>query len=112
MTVSAMVAVAVNAPEVPVIVTVTGPPAVAALLAVSVRTLELLAGLVPNDAVTPLGNVDVTASWTLPANPAMSLTVMVSVLLPPWATESVCDAGERVKPAPTPFTVTVPVLPS
>jgi len=69
---------AVSVPEVPLIVTVTGPPAVAVLLTVSESTLELVAGLVAKEAVTPLGNPD-AASVTLPVNPPMPVTVMVSV---------------------------------
>jgi hypothetical protein len=61
-------------------VTVTGPPVVAALLAVSVSTLELVAGLVANDAVTPLGK-PVAESVTLPVKPLAGVTVIVSVLL-------------------------------
>ncbi len=48
-TVTLTVVVWLNVPEVPVIVTGVAPPAVAVLLAVSVKVLPL------NDAVTPLG---------------------------------------------------------
>jgi hypothetical protein len=68
LTVSANVVLALNAPDVPVIVTVTGPPNVAAPDAVSVNTLEDVAGLVANEAVTPLGR-PVAASVTAPENP-------------------------------------------
>lgn len=78
LTVRAIVVEAVSVPEVPLIVTVTGPPAVAVLLTVSESTLELVAGLVAKEAVTPLGNPD-AASVTLPVNPPMPVTVMVSV---------------------------------
>jgi hypothetical protein len=79
-TVRAMVVLAVRLPEVPVMVTVVGPPAVAELLAVSVSTLvvAVLVGL--NDAVTPLGRPD-AARLTSPVNPFTSVTVMV--LVPP-----------------------------
>jgi hypothetical protein len=60
--------VAVNAPEVPVMVRFAVPPA-AVLLAVNVSTLVPLVGFVPHDAVTPLGRPDVTAKFTLPVNP-------------------------------------------
>jgi hypothetical protein len=73
----------VSVPEVPVIVTVVGPPTVAVALAVNVKTLEVvvLEGL--NDAVTPAGRVDVTARLTLPANPLTGFTVIVLVPLLP-----------------------------
>jgi hypothetical protein len=64
-------------------VSVTGPPATAELLAVNVTTLEVVAGLGSNDAVTPLGKVEVTARFTLPVKLFVGFTVMVLVLLPP-----------------------------
>lgn len=51
-TLTPTVAVWVKEPDIPVIVTVVGPPVVAVLLAVSVRVLP------ENDAVTPLGKPD------------------------------------------------------
>ena len=81
LTVSAIVVVAVVLPEVPVIVTVAGP-VVAVLLAVSVSTLALVDGAGLNDAVTPLGK-PVAVKPTLPVNPPVSVTVMVSVALLP-----------------------------
>ena len=81
-TVSATVVDAVSEPEVPVIVTVVGPPTVAVLDAVSVSTLDPVAGFVPNDAVTPLGK-PLAERVMLPVNPFAGLTVMVSVLLLP-----------------------------
>ena len=62
------VVLAVNEPEVPVMVTAT-VAAGAELLAVRVSTLDPLVGFVPHDAVTPVGSVDVTARLTLPLNP-------------------------------------------
>jgi hypothetical protein len=85
-TVTAIVVDAVSVPEVPVIVTITGPPSVAVLLAVSVIVLELVVGFGENDAVTPLGN-PVAASMTLPANPPAPVKVIVFDPLPPCATE-------------------------
>lgn len=79
MTVSAMVAVAVNVPEVPVIVTVAAPTAAVAL-AVRVSTLVLATGLVANAAVTPVGRPD-AARVTGPVNGLTSVTVMVSEAL-------------------------------
>jgi len=81
-TVRATVVVAVVLPEVPVMVTVTGPPAVAVLLAASVSTLEVVEDVGLNDAVTPLGS-PVAVNVTLPLNPFSGVTEMVSVALPP-----------------------------
>ena len=74
---------AVNAPEVPVMVTVTGPPVVAVLDAVSVRMLDPVeVGLGLKPAVTPLGN-PVAASVTPPVNPPTPVTEIVLVPLFP-----------------------------
>ena len=58
-------------------------PTVAELLAVKVRVLlpVVLDGL--NDAVTPLGRVEVTAKLTLLVNPPVGFTVIVLVLVLP-----------------------------
>jgi len=80
-TVRAMVVVADNVPDVPVIVTVEDPVA-AVLLAVRVSTLLPVVGFVPNEAVTPLGRPD-AASVTLPVNPPTSVTLIVLVPLLP-----------------------------
>ena len=80
-TVRAMVVVADNVPDVPVIVTVEDP-VVAVLLAVRVSTLLPAVGFVPNEAVTPLGRPD-AASVTLPVNPPTSVTLIVLVPLLP-----------------------------
>lgn len=108
-TVSAIVVDAVEEPEVPVIVTGTGPPRVAVLRAVSVSTLEPVVGLVAKPAVTPVGK-PVAVRVTAPVNPPASPTVMVSVLLLPSATDIAGAEGESVKPEPIPLTVTVPAL--
>jgi len=63
--------------EVPWIVIVEVPVA-AVLLAISVRTLLPVVGLVPNAAVTPLGIPD-AVRVTAPVNPPTSVTLMVSV---------------------------------
>jgi len=81
LTVSAIVVVAVVLPEVPVIDTAAGP-VVAVLLAVSSSTLALVDDAGLNDAVTPLGK-PVAVKATLPVNPPVSVTVMVSVALLP-----------------------------
>jgi hypothetical protein len=80
-TVTATVVDSPNVPEVPVIVTVTGPPTVAVLVAVSVIALEpAVAGLGLNAAVTPLGRPE-AEKVTLLVNPLTGVTVMVSMLL-------------------------------
>jgi len=81
-TVSARVIDAVSEPEVPVIVTVTGPPTTEDPVAVRVNTLDPVAGFVPNDAVTPLGK-PVAERVTLPENPFAPEIVIVSLLLLP-----------------------------
>ena len=68
------VVVALNEPEVPVIVKVYCPTG-AVLLAVSVSTLYPIVGFGANDAVTPLGRPDVTAKFTLPVNPYWGFTL-------------------------------------
>jgi hypothetical protein len=75
--VKAMVVLTVRLPEVPLMVTVA-LPRVAELLAVSVSTLVVVVGLVPNVAVTPLGRPD-AARVTLPVNPLSLVTVRVDV---------------------------------
>src|SRR5215472_13120780 len=95
-TLSVMLVDAVVEPEVPLMVTVNAP-VVAVLLAVNVTTLLPVVGLVPNDAVTPLGKPE-AARVTLPVNPPVSVTVMVSVALAPCVTESDDADGDSVKP--------------
>lgn len=67
--------VAVRLPAVPVMVKGYWPTT-AELLVVSVRTLFPDVGFVPQVAVTPLGRPDVTARFTLPANPYWEFTKM------------------------------------
>lgn len=93
--VSAMVVVAFNEPEVPVIVTVE-LPTVAVLLAVSVSTLVDVAGLVANAAVTPVGKPE-AASVTEPANGLTSDIVTVTVQVPPCGIVQVVPEGAIVK---------------
>jgi len=77
-TLSETVTVALNAPEVPVTVTVTGPPSVAVLLAESAITWVPAAVPAAKLAVTPLGS-PVAANVTAPENPPTSDTVIVNV---------------------------------
>jgi len=86
-------------PEVPVMVTVD-EPTVALPLAVNVSTLELVDDAGLNEAVTPLGN-PVAVKITLPVNPPVSVTVMVSVALLPCFTVREVGEEESVKPAVT-----------
>src|ERR1017187_4021221 len=96
-TVRLTVVVWTKAPEVPVMVTVVGPPTVAEALAVSVKTLVELVLVGLNDAVTPVGRVEVTARLTLPANPFVGFTVIVLVPLPPCTMLTVPGADDSVK---------------
>jgi hypothetical protein len=97
-TVTAMVVVFVNEPEVPVMVIVTGPPMVAVLDAVRVSTLVLaVVGLGLKLAVTPVGS-PLAERVTPEANPLAGVTVMVSlVLVAPWAMDNVPAVGESEK---------------
>jgi len=93
------VVLAVVLPDVPVTVTVNAP-VVAVLLAASVSTLELVEDAGLNEAVTPLGRPD-SVNATLPVNPPMSVTAMVSVPLAPCVTVSEDADGASVKPVVT-----------
>jgi hypothetical protein len=95
-TVKLTVVVWTRLPEVPVIVTVVGPPTVADPLAVSVSRLVPVVGFVPNPAVTPLGNPE-AARFTFPANPFVGFTVIVLVPLLPCAMLTVPGAADSVK---------------
>lgn len=83
-------------PDIPVIVTVTGPSTVAELVAVMVSTSVPL--MVPGAklCVTPLGN-PVAVKLTAPLNPPTSVTVTMVVVLPPWATVTEPGEAERLK---------------
>lgn len=95
-TVSETVVFALDAPEVPVTVTVTGPPSAAVLLADRVNTW--LPGEVPEAklAVTPLGNPD-AASVIVPVNPPMSVTEIVLVPLLFCAINTLVGEADRAK---------------
>src|SRR5215467_7982037 len=93
--VSEMVVVWLRLPDVPVIVMVL-VPVVAVLLAVNVRTLVDVVGLVPNEAVTPLGRAELE-SVTDPVNPPESVTVIVLVPLVPCFTVRLAGEAESEK---------------
>ena len=96
LTVSATVIVWVSVPEVPVTVTMTGPPVVAVPAAVSVRTLEpVVVGLGLKAAVTPVGS-PAAANVTPLAKPLTGVTVMVSVVLAPCVIATALEAGASV----------------
>lgn len=78
-TVKLTVVVCVKLPEVPVMVTVAAP-VVAEALAVSVKVLVAVAGLLLNPAVTPVGKPE-AESVTAPLNPFVGAIVIV--LVPP-----------------------------
>lgn len=81
LTVKAIVVVADNVPDVPVIVIVDVPTGVV-LLVVRVSTLDPVAGFGLNDAKAPLGRLDVVRD-TLPVNPPWSVTVIVDTTVAP-----------------------------
>jgi hypothetical protein len=93
--VSRIVVLAVNEPEVPVMVTVA-VPTVAVLLAASASALVAVAGLVAKVAVTPLGNPE-AVRVTEPVNPFRSVTVMESGAVRPSAIDTAGAAGASVK---------------
>jgi hypothetical protein len=92
-----MEVLAVVVPEIPVMVTVNGPPAGAVVLALSVSTLVEVVGLVAKAAVTPVGS-PVAARVTVPLKLLNWLTVMVLVALLPCGIEALVDELESVKP--------------
>jgi hypothetical protein len=94
LTVSAMVALLLKAPEVPVIVTVDVPAAaVLAAVRVSVPLPDLTA---PRVAVTPFGNPD-AASATVPVKPEISVMAMLPAPLAPGVTLKVVGVTASVK---------------
>jgi len=85
----------VRVPEVPVIVT-DAVPVVAVALAVSVKTLVEVVGLVPKLAVTPAGRPE-AERVTLPVNPPDGVTVIVELPLVPWVTVRVAGEADSEK---------------
>lgn len=86
LTVRLIVVVWLVVPDVPVMVTVAAP-AVAVLLAVNVRALVEVVGLVPKLAVTPVGRPE-AERLTEPAKPLIGVIVMVLLPLVPCVMES------------------------
>jgi len=95
-----MLVVALNEPEVPVMVTVA-EPVVAELPAAKVTALVAVAGLALKEAVTPLGRPE-AARVTVPAKGLTSVTAMVSVPLAPSASdrEEAEGLSEKLPDAP------------
>ena len=93
--VSAILAVLVKLPDVPVIVSVAVPTA-AELLAISVKVLVVVALAGLNDAVTPVGNPD-AVRFTALEKPCCAPMVMVLVPLAPGAIESVAADEDNPK---------------
>jgi hypothetical protein len=90
--------VAVRAPELPLTVTVSVPEAV--LLAAKVSTqLPLPVMEVQPEFVTltPLGMPVTLPIATVPLNPPLSVTVIVSLAVPPWAIDKFAGDAESVK---------------
>ena len=78
-------------------VTVT-VPTVAVLLAVSVKTLFVLAGLGLTDALTPLGKTEVTDRFTLPLKEFTGFTVIVlAPEAPPCTMVTLAGEGDSEK---------------
>ena len=94
-TVSEIVVVWLNVPDVPVIVTVD-VPVVAVELAVNVTELEVVVGLVPNVAVTPEGRPEADR-LTLLVKPPEGVTVTVLLPLDPCATLTLVGEADKVK---------------
>jgi hypothetical protein len=108
-TVSWIVVVSVRLPDTPVIVTVN-VPVVAVLLALRDKTLVVVAGFVPNEAVTPVGNPE-AESVTSPENPLTGLMVIVlAPATPPFAIVTVVGAAVSVKLFTREFTVRLIVV--
>jgi hypothetical protein len=94
---TATVVVAVNEPEVPLMVTVTGLDVTAAeALAVRVSTSVSDAVPIAKLAVTPLGRPE-AVNVTEPANPFAGAMVMVLIAVPPSATDTLAEEAESVK---------------
>lgn len=82
-------------PEVPVTVTVKLPVA-AVPFEEKLKRLVVVAGFVPNAALTPLGKPEVV-NFTLPLNPFTGLMVTVVELPAPWTKAKFAGDAESVK---------------
>jgi len=113
LTVSAMVAVWLRLPLVPVTVTVDDPVvAVLEALSVSVVAAPLDVGL--KVAVTPAGR-PLALNATLPAKPPAGVTEMVLVPLDPWVTDKLVGLDDSEKsggnaPAMSPYMIPRPLV--
>jgi len=97
-TVNEIEVVWLSVPDVPVIVTDV-VPVVAVALAVKVKTLVPVVGLVPKLAVTPDGRADVESD-TLPVKPPLGVTVMVELPLVPCVTDKLLGEADSEKFGP------------
>jgi hypothetical protein len=87
------------------VIVIVDVPVVAVLLAVKVRALVEVVGLVPNDAVTPDGRAEFE-SVTLPVKPPLGVTVIVELPLLPCVTLKLLGEADSEKlGVATPFTV-------
>ena len=99
----------VKLPDVPVIVTVN-VPVVAELPALNVNVLVVVEGFGLNEAVTPVGKVDVE-NVTLLLKPFVGLTLIVDLRELPCGTFKLVGEAERLKfGCPAVFTVRLTVV--
>jgi hypothetical protein len=86
----------ITLPEVPVMVTVTGPPEVAVLVAEIVSTSVPAVVPAAKLPVTPAEN-PVAINVTVPENPPTSVIVMVVVAVAPWVTVTLAGEADSMK---------------
>jgi hypothetical protein len=98
----------VSVPEVPVTVTAEVPSA-AAVLEIKVSTVEVAEDTGLNEPVIPVGRPD-AENATTPVNGLMSVTVMVTLQLPPWTMVQAVVGGFSLKPPVGEVTVSVKVV--
>ena len=112
LTVKVIEVVGIREPDVPLI-TMVLEPTVANEVAVKVTVLVLVAGFVPNVAVTPLGRPESTDKVTLLLKPPDGVMVIVlAMLVVPWLTLKVAGDAARVKLGATAtVTGTLPLTP-
>jgi hypothetical protein len=78
------------------VIVIVDVPVVAVLLAVKVKTLVEVVGLVPNEAVTPEGRAELE-SVTLPVKPPLGVTVIVEEPLLPCVTLKLLGEADSEK---------------